>query len=264
MTSLSPHGTYPTCVADAFFPNPLEIQNRFHVPAVSATGSGLRDWDLTPEAVRDICSVWVKAACHVGISTQDALSFQLRCSLLPHGRGPHKLVSLWPHRRLQEDIRMTAAAARRKAPAGVRFPRLPVHRQNHLSQGFRWGTGSLQNRLWKNKSDPSSSRFHSGSAKVSSSSAWNECRTTYIHGLPVASATTGHLNLRSAWRMERASTGHGPRLHGRTRMVLGYRQKPGEPVGSVNIPWLHSQWSHMEGAEQTAWTSVSLLYGQGK
>lgn len=49
-------------------------------------------------------------------------SLLLRCSLRPHGWGPHKLVRLWPLRRLRAEISMTSAAARRRAPAAVTAP----------------------------------------------------------------------------------------------------------------------------------------------
>jgi hypothetical protein len=73
----------------------------------------------------------------------------------------------------------------------------------------------------------------------------------------LASCIRNHRTSELAKRLENGASVHGS-------LPAAPRQKPGEPVGSVNIPWLHSQWSHMEGAEQTAWTSVSLLYGQGK
>ena len=60
---------------DAFFSNPKEIQNRFHVLEVSATGSGLRDWDVPSEPAVDSRRIGLKAACHFGISTQDAILF---------------------------------------------------------------------------------------------------------------------------------------------------------------------------------------------
>ena len=46
MTSLFPSWRLSDLCGRRLFSNPKEIQNRFHVLEVSATGSGLRDLDV--------------------------------------------------------------------------------------------------------------------------------------------------------------------------------------------------------------------------
>ena len=117
-------------------------------PLAAACVTGTYPQNRTVESRR----VGLKAACHFGFHA-GRHPLLLRCSLRPHGWGPHKLVSLWLLRRLQAEISMTAAAARRMAPAAVTAPTWPVTSQSNLSRDLRWATDSLKKTSWNNGSD---------------------------------------------------------------------------------------------------------------
>ena len=74
MTSLSPHGAYPTCVDDDFF-QPKEIQTDAmclrSAPLAAACVTGTYPQKRTVASR----SIWLKVVRHFGISRQEAIFF---------------------------------------------------------------------------------------------------------------------------------------------------------------------------------------------